>query len=467
MSIFTERLLPKRIGSQIALLVVTSVLLAHVAVAMTFLVMGPVLRHFDPPEFAIVKLTYTAGLLNAAAVEQTRADIVQAARNSLPDLQLTDRLPSGWRALDFPPIKDIEAGLGDGFKIVGFADDGAGRTVRLGVRLPNGKTLTARLPRVPLAPTGVSPLLLGTLVFLASAIALLTLWAAKTLIAPLTSFADAAERFTVGRSDAPLSERGPREISRVARALNGMRERIQSLVDDRARMLAAVGHDLRTPITRLRLRAENIQPEQLRHQVVQDLETMHKLVESALSFFRGQAERSHRVTIDLLSLIQTVCDGYGELGGEVDVVGPGHHLYVDGDPDHLTRAFGNLIENALKFGDKVRIDVRTTPDQAIEIFIEDNGPGIPDGDKRRVLEPFYRGDAARSLNNQDSFGLGLSIACAVITAHDGSMVLHDAQPTGLRICIRLPRKLTQETKPAILSLPGEEAGTETLTSGSL
>src|SRR5258707_7657794 len=162
-------------------------------------------------------------------------------------------------------VRAIQRDLGAQFTVFATRMQEAARdgALQIGIRLPDGSALSTALPAGSRRP-GRSPSLISTLAFVASAIALLSLWATRTLTAPLTQFADAAERFTVGGSDTPLSEQGPIEIRRAAKALNEMRSRIRHMVEDRTRMLAAVSHGLRTPITRLRLGAEVVAPEALR-----------------------------------------------------------------------------------------------------------------------------------------------------------------------------------------------------------
>jgi signal transduction histidine kinase len=433
-----KRLLPRGIAGQIALLVVTSLLLAQAVTITTFFLVNPRLSLVDAPGAPITRLAFTAKLLEAIADPHVRAEIVRAASDSVPALEWHEGPVPVERGPDDPLVKGVQAYLGDRFDV--FASrpaDAADHVIRLGIRLPHGEILVAPLSHRHFGPGGLSPGLLGTLAFLACAVALLSLWAATMLTAPLTRVADAAESFTVGRSDAPLPERGPKEIVRVAKALNGMRERVQRLVEDRGHMLAAISHDLRTPITRLRLRAEEIGQEPLRTQFLRDLETMQNMVHSALAFLRDQAKKVSPVTIDLPSLIQTVCDVFGDLGREVAFVGPAH-LYIEGDPDQLARAISNLVDNGLKFGGSVivRLEARSAGD--ICIAVEDDGPGIPDMEKQRVLEPFYRADPARNLDGQDGSGLGLSISRVIIEAHHGKLELLDGLPRGLVARLTLP-----------------------------
>jgi signal transduction histidine kinase len=211
-------------------------------------------------------------------------------------------------------------------------------------------------------------------------------------------------------------------------------------------MLAAISHDLRTPITRLRLRAEEIEPELLKMQTIQDLETMQNMVHSILSFLRGQASQPRRERIDLSSLAQTVCDNFVDTGRVVIFLGPSR-LNFDCDPEQITWALTNLIDNGLKFGTSVHVALLNSGEEDfVTIEVKDDGPGIPEPERQRVLEPFYRGDAARGLNDTDSFGLGLSIARSVGESHGGTLELSDATPQGLLARLKLSRQL-----PSILS----------------
>jgi signal transduction histidine kinase len=280
--------------------------------------------------------------------------------------------------------------------------------------------------------------MIGTLVFLASAMALLSFWAARALTSPLTRFAAAAEQFRLSGAQAPLAEHGATEVRTLARALNDMQTRIRRMVDERTRMLAAVGHDLRTPITRLRLRAEDIADQALRSAVLRDLDGMQALVHATLSFLRDQSARGRTVRTDLPSLVQSICDDFADLGGEIDFSGPAR-LEVDCDPDQLKRAIVNVIENGLKFGHRVAVRIHADADGAAVIEVVDDGPGIPDAEKERVLEPFYRGDAARGSESRSSFGLGLTIARTIMDAHGGGLELRDAAPHGLIVRLTLPQ----------------------------
>jgi signal transduction histidine kinase len=440
---FSRILKPRRIGTQVAVLVATSLLISQIVTAATFFFSTPPPGFGHPLGAAVAQLAATAKLIVAADTPQARLEILQAARRSFPELQVASEPPPPDRmSHDDRLVRAAQRDVGAQFTVftTRMAEASRDGPLRIGLRLPDGSALTTTLPSSSRGP-GPSPGLISTLVFVASAIALLSLWATRALTAPLTQFADAAERFTVGGSDTPLSEQGPIEIRRAAKALNEMRSRIRQMVEGRTRMLAAVSHDLRTPITRLRLRAEEIEPETLKLQVIRDLDGMRDMVHSALSFLRDEAMTSRHLKVDLPSLIQTLCDGFcdigRDLGRDASFIGPAH-LQLTCDPDQLTRALANLIDNGLKFGTRVTVELKQSPGGPITIDVIDDGPGIAESERERVMEPFYRGDASRGLDGPASFGLGLSIARSVAQAHGGTLELRDGPSKGLVARLTLP-----------------------------
>jgi signal transduction histidine kinase len=277
--------------------------------------------------------------------------------------------------------------------------------------------------------------LLASLAFLALAIALFSLWASRALTAPLARFARVAEEFSLDGKGAALAESGPEEVRILAGALNRLQARIHSMVEDRTRMIAAVGHDLRTPITRLRLKAEFIEDQATRGPIIRDLEQMNAMVHGAMSYLRDGTGGTVAPT-DLAILLQTVCDEFSDMGHKVNYIGP-DHLVAAAQADDLQRAVANLVENAIKHGTETTVGLERSSD-SVTLAVVDNGPGIPAGDKQLVLKPFARGDDARSLDGKTGFGLGLSIADAVARAHRGRLDLLDNQPQGLIARIQIP-----------------------------
>jgi signal transduction histidine kinase len=272
--------------------------------------------------------------------------------------------------------------------------------------------------------------------FAVVSVTLLSLWAARALTAPLSSFARAAEDFSLNGAAAPLPERGPEEIRSVAKALNRLRERITTLIDDRTKMLAAISHDLRTPITRMRLRAEFIEDETHRSRMLRDLEQMRSMLEAVLSFLRNDRKLESMTLVDIASTLQLVTDQFADMGHKVVYDGP-EHAMATVRPDDLHRSVTNLVENAVRYGAEATIRLRVSPDTAT-IEVEDDGPGISDTRKEVMLEPFVRGDDARNMDEAAGFGLGLSIARTIAIAHHGALSLNDRQPHGLIVRIQLP-----------------------------
>ena len=304
------------------------------------------------------------------------------------------------------------------------------------IGLPDGQFIVARFAPMPRPPLFI-PFMI-TWVMIATSVPVLSLWAAFGLTGPLRRFALAAENFDPNKEIAPIPASGPQEIRVAVRAFNRMSERVKALIDDRTRMLAASSHDLRTPITRLRLHCEFIEDEVTRARILVELMHMESMVESVLQFLRSSHAAKQAVTLDLATSLQAICDQFADTGHDVSYHGP-DHMVVHAHPADLHRAVTNLIDNAVRYGGKADVKLVPTP-QAATIIIEDNGPGIPNSSKQAMFEPFVRGDAARSMNNNAGFGLGLPIARAVIEAHRGTLTLLDREPHGLVAQVILPKR---------------------------
>jgi signal transduction histidine kinase len=318
---------------------------------------------------------------------------------------------------------------------------GHGDTHVVDIVLPDGAMITAKLAANPWRrPFWGGPWMM-TALFAVISVTLLGLWAARALTAPLSSFAEAAESFSLNGAAAPLPERGPTEIRSLAKALNRMRERITGLIEDRTRVLAAISHDLRTPITRLRLRSEFIEDDSHRGRTLADLDQMRTMLESVLSFLRNDFKLESMTLTDIASTLQLVADQFADMGHAVGYDGPDHAMATL-RPDDLHRSVTNLVENAVRFGGHATIRLQAFADHLV-IDVEDDGPGISDARKTDVLEPFVRGDDARNMDEAEGFGLGLSIARAIVVAHGGELTLHDREPHGLIARIQLPVQQAQ------------------------
>ncbi len=268
------------------------------------------------------------------------------------------------------------------------------------------------------------------------AIAGLSVWAVRRSTAPLARFARAAERFGVDVKAPRLPETGPREVRLGARAFNRMQGRIRRFVEDRTQTVAAIAHDLGTPITRLRLRAEFVEDETQRKKMLADLQEMENMIAATLSFARDDAASEPRRNTDLVSLLQSACDGVADAGHEVEFEGEGHPPY-DCRPVALSRAFTNLIENAAKYGTRARLSL-SEETSAVRVRIDDDGPGIPKGSRKDVFKPFRRLEGSRNRDTGGT-GLGLTVARSIVRAHGGDITLHDRPGGGLRVEVTLPR----------------------------
>jgi signal transduction histidine kinase len=303
----------------------------------------------------------------------------------------------------------------------------------LAVPLASGGWLNAAYAK-PLSPDWSSQAYVS-LAIMAVAISLIALLTARRIARPLRHLACAVERLGRGEEVAPLSESGPKDIRQTAEAFNRMQSRLRRFIEDRTRMLAALGHDLRTPITALRLRAEFVGDASVREKLLVTLDEMQAMAETALAFAREESAGEPTRTIDLTALVESLCDDLADLGCEV-VFADGERLPYRCRPAALRRAARNLIQNAVRYGERARVVLRRTG-EAIEIAVDDDGPGIPDPELERVFQPFIRLEASRN-RATGGVGLGLSIARTIARDHGGDIILANRPGGGLRAPIVLP-----------------------------
>lgn len=255
---------------------------------------------------------------------------------------------------------------------------------------------------------------------------------ARRITAPLRDFARAAER--LGRDPrAPLmAASGPAEVTAAAQAFNEMQTRLTRYVEDRTAMVGAISHDLRTPLARLRFKLETA-PDALRGQVIPDLEQMEGMISAVMSFVRDASEVRDRQRLDLLSVLEVVADDAALLGGQVGI-DTDQSMTVEADAVALKRLFANLVENAVKYGGEARIRLTREGEEAVTRIV-DAGPGLSEAELLRVFEPFYRAEAARTL--EGGVGLGLAAARSIARAHGGDVTLAN-HGSGLTAIVRLP-----------------------------
>lgn len=335
-------------------------------------------------------------------------------------------------------LRQLAPEFGDQRLRFGFTDDAAGhRHVLLAsMRLGDGSWVTFGLDAFGGGASPAEHDVLGSLSAMALGILVVSILLVRSITAPLRGLAGAADRFGTDISAHAVPETGPREIRQVARAFNGMQARIRRLIDDRTQTLAAVSHDLRTPLTRLRLRAGFIGDGELRGSIDADLDEMEGMIDAALAFLRGDASQEESKLIDLGSILRTICDHAADAGHDV-VLSCRRHVVLRCKPLSIKRAFSNLIDNAVKYGERARVSLQDTP-QSVIVTIDDDGPGIPDEERERVFDPFYRIEGSRSRETGGT-GLGLTVARTIVRAHGGDVSLQGVPDGGLRVVVAMPK----------------------------
>lgn len=308
------------------------------------------------------------------------------------------------------------------------------RTLSGSLLLDDGSWLNFAAPIASFPPFWATPYFLVMLGSTAIILAV-SIWAVRRAVQPLAMFADAAERLGRDVDASPLRDEGPREVRRAALAFNEMQRRLRAFVRDRTQMLAAISHDLRTPLTRLRLRAELIEDEDEQRKMIADLDAMGAMIDAALAFAREEAAGEKTVALDLAVLLQTVCEAAADAGGIVTYHGLAHVTCV-GRPPALRRAITNLVDNALIYGGQARVGLELAGRELI-VTVDDDGPGISGDELERVFEPFRRLEASRSRETGGT-GLGLALARAAIAAHGGTVRLANRPEGGLRARVVLP-----------------------------
>lgn len=355
-----------------------------------------------------------------------------------------ERLRSELAAAELP-VRDVRARIA----WIGWGDraDRASRDERspaparrlemmfLSVQLENGQWLNARVMLPPRDPLLTARLVLSTVVlyFLVLGAAL---FAARRLSRPLRDLTRAAEQFGGRTVPETVQPRGPQDLRQAIEAFNAMNHRVVALLDEKDRMLGALGHDLRTPLASMRIRAETMEPEEERERLIASIEEMTATLEEILVFARSGRAREQARETDVAALAAAVCDDYADMGHDVEAM-PADRLVLPVQPNLLRRAVRNLIDNAIKYAGSARVELRHTPG-SVEITVLDNGPGLPPEELKRVLEPFYRVDSSRNRETGGT-GLGLAIAKAVAESHGGSLHLANRQEGGLAATLRLPR----------------------------
>jgi signal transduction histidine kinase len=264
---------------------------------------------------------------------------------------------------------------------------------------------------------------------------IVALIATRHLATPLERFAEGARRFGVDFRAPPIPVVGPHEIRQAILAFNAMQAQLQHFVQDRTQMLAAISHDLRAPLTRMRLRGEFIDDAEQQSRLFRDVDEMQAMVNSALEFFRDEARLEHATAFDLAELLHTVVDDFKDAGTEVSFEGAPRFVYM-GRPIGIKRALVNLIDNASKYGSEPGVQLKAFMDR-VEIRVHDRGPGIAPQFHEQVFAPFFRIEGSRN-KNTGGVGLGLSAARATVLEHGGTLTLRNRRGGGLEVKVSLP-----------------------------
>lgn len=269
-----------------------------------------------------------------------------------------------------------------------------------------------------------------------SGMALAAWIAARWLSQPIKKLAQAASELGENLDHPPLDEmRGPSEVRQASVVFNQMQARIRQQVKERSRFLAAVSHDLRTPLTRLKLRAEKVDSQELQSDIRTDIDEMVAMIDATLDYLRGDGQPEVMCLMDVTALVQSMAENAVEQGEAVTVSGRAQPILVQ--PLALRRCLNNLIENALRYGNRADITLDDSGDD-LAIFIRDAGPGISEEQLEAVFAPFYRLDASRS-RHTGGVGLGLSIARDIIQKQGGSLTLQNVPTGGLVALLTLPK----------------------------
>ncbi|CAA9549274.1 MAG: hypothetical protein AVDCRST_MAG23-2833 [uncultured Sphingosinicella sp.] len=445
-----RRWLPKSLVGQVILLIALALLAAQAVNFALLLNEGQRARLAQSETPALSRLVGAAQALSAAPIAQrdmlarrlsgggTRFNIAERSnverRNLTRDADLEQRLTA---ALTEAGVKTA-AVMADEAKLRRQrADDqapGVRRLLIASVLLPDGSWLNGRLTlRRP--DSGFAWRLLAATLALYAIVLGAVLLIARRLARPLAEMTSAAESFRGRDAGFQIRPHGPADLRRLAEALNDMRARVVELLADKDRMIGAIGHDLRTPLASLRIRAESVPDEAERARMVATIEDLDQTLDDILALARaGQPSEAAR-PVDVAALVEAVAEEFVDLGKDV-AFEPAERLVATIRPNSLKRAVRNLIENAVKYGERASVGVVEEPG-TLRILIEDDGPGIASAELDRVTDPFYRLEPSRSRLTGGS-GLGLAIARTIAEAHGGRLELSNRPEGGLAASILLP-----------------------------
>lgn len=442
-----KRFWPKSLGAQLALLVALALGIAQ-AINFTLLLQATNRQNYiQTSTLAIARLGETVQRSRSGVSGVMRGALVSAVspiNDSMPLLpEVADRAREmlGEIGIQVGPIRAAEVNARE-FQV---QVDGDGRMLRRGIvqqrrvivvsaEIGPAQWVTTAAPLPPLNPGVFGWLIFQTFV-LYGFVLLAVLWVGGRLARPLAELRYAAERFDWRAEPEPIAEQGPADIRRLIAAFNAMRTRMSAMLDEKDRMLGAIGHDLRTPLASLRVRTELVDDEGERARMAATIDDMNRTLDDILSLARLGRPSEPEQRVDLPALIDSLAEEFEDLGADLSIEETGR-LTVPMRPNLIKRALRNLIENALKYGERARLRIRTEGREAV-VEIDDDGPGIPPHEIERMFEAFTRLESSRSRDTGGT-GLGLALARAIVDAQGGSLMLDNRPEGGLRATVRLP-----------------------------
>lgn len=384
---------------------------------------GPIESGREPLE-SDMRLSMFSGLLRYALGDQMPVKVIR--REGPPD-------GFGPRGRVRPPGMPMISRHRGGYDMHDFSPERAFFTVQIALRDGTWVTFDTLLsPQGAAIPARVAL----TLLILLVTVVVLSLIAVRWVTGPLSSLATAADKLGADINRPPLPETGPVEVRRAARAFNNMQQRLSAYIAERTRILAAMSHDLKTPITRLLLRTELLDDEKLRVKFVKDLNDMESMVTQTLDFMRDANTGEAVQLVDVMALLESLQTDYQDTGNEVGIEGRIVHPWR-GRPQGLRRCLTNLLDNAIRYGVRASISLQDGPDRIV-IRVRDEGPGIPEQQLAQAFEPFFRGESSRNRDTGGT-GLGLGIARNIARAHGGELILRNRSEGGIEAVLTLPR----------------------------
>jgi signal transduction histidine kinase len=449
------RLWPRTLGMQLIIVTAVAVFLSNVAVAVWFELGSERLNETALTERLLDRAASIATLMSSIPPKAREAATRALTSNSwhfeirngkdVVGPMTADEAKLATRIKEMLPQKSAKMPVTVHFRRMLPSDDAdrkrrypeGGNVVEMTMPVVRNTQLYAVFFRPP-PPPWPAEISIAAIVAIAAASAAAA-YIARRVARPLSKLADAATVAARGGSAPRVPEVGPDDVRNAAHAFNAMTDQVKRTLESQRQLLSAVGHDLRTPITAMKINLEFVEEAELREGLQKNLDELQALTEAVLSAARGTGGEMQR-QVDLAALIESVCADLDDLGEQVEWKGHAP-APICCRSNEVRRAVRNLVENAVAYGKKAEVALEDTPD-AYEIVVEDEGPGIPDVDQSRVFEPFVRLEGSRNADTGGS-GLGLTLVKAIAEGHGGGVVLQNRPQGGLRACLRLPRDATK------------------------